>query len=71
MTPSLRRAFHQALDIVLDALSEDERAANANHTPRKRRPLAKPLPPLPPDVTPEELAASEERLARAGYRKAG
>lgn len=69
MAPAVRRAFHQALDLVLDALAEEQRG-----TPTKRRrppPLARPLPPLPPDVTDEDIARVTQKLERAGYRKAG
>ncbi len=72
MTPSLRRAFHQALDLVLDALAEDTRAANDTTKPKKRKPpIAKPLPPLPKDVTAAERKRIAEHLERQGFRPAG
>lgn len=54
--------MHTALDIVLDALAEQERG-----TPTKRRGARATAPRMPKDVTPEEIEASERRLARAGY----
>jgi len=69
MTPSLRRALHQALDLVLDAIAEDAR----NDAPkrRKRPALAKPLPPLPANIDPEVERVVNRQLERAGFRKAG
>jgi len=65
MSPNLRRAFHQALDIVLDAL-EDE--AKEEKPKRKRRTVDAPPAELPSDVSPEELAKIHARLSRAGYK---
>lgn len=57
----LRRAIHDAVDIVLDALAEDGRApANPR---RKRAPAALPD---PSTVTPEALAKADAALRRAG-----
>lgn len=66
MSPGLRRAFHQALDLVLDALAEEERQAPAK---KRRKIAAKPMPPLPPDTTPEEMAQAAALFERAGWRK--
>lgn len=56
-SPRLRRALHQALDSILDALAEDQ-----EETPKRRRsrPLA---PPMPVDATPDELARVRDLLA--------
>lgn len=71
MTPALRRAFHQALDLVLDAMADEARNDNARPK-RKRVPaVPKPLPPLPSDVTPDERAAVRKHLERSGFRKTG
>lgn len=64
--PHVRRALHQALDIVLDAIAADERAAPAK---KRTRGPAQPSVTMPADVTPEELAAAERTWARNGYRK--
>lgn len=71
MTPTLRRAFHQALDLVLDALADEARNDNAKPR-RKRAPLVpKPLPPLPPDVSADVQATVRKHLERSGFRKTG
>jgi hypothetical protein len=65
VSPNLRRAWHQALDIVLDAIAEE----GAAEPKKKRRGRARAdLPPLPKDVTAEELARVKSQLAKAGYR---
>lgn len=65
ITPGIRRAAHQALDLILDALAEEQR-----ETPTKKRRRARAEPPtLPPDVSPEELAHVGRQLARSGYVK--
>lgn len=66
MSPSFRRAAHQALDILLDALADEERGEPKK---RKRNTYPKPLPKV--DASPELVREVEARLARAGYRKAG
>jgi hypothetical protein len=66
MTPTLRRALHQALDLVLDALAEEPEKPR-----RKRRPCVVRTLPLPADTTPADMACVEAQLARAGFRKAG
>lgn len=68
VTPNLRRAFHQALDLVLDALAEEERGA-----PKKRRrpSVARALPPLPEGLSEEKIAEIEARWERAGWKRAG
>jgi len=63
VSPNLRKAFHNALDIVLDALAEEA------VTPKRKRARVEEAPALPDGVTEEELAASDARLARAGFRK--
>lgn len=68
MSPNLRRAAHQALDLILDAL-----AAESEQTKpvRRRGPsIATPPPPQRP-LTPEEETELESRLAKAGYRRTG
>jgi hypothetical protein len=65
VTPGLRRAVHQAADLVLDALATDEDAPAKAKVRRARA-----LPPtMPSDVTPEELARVHAALDRAGFRK--
>jgi hypothetical protein len=73
VSPALRRALHQALDLVLDAAAAEARDA-AEGTKRKRRPyIAKKLPPMPENVTAEELTAINARVERARFvpKKAG
>lgn len=69
VSPNLRRALHQALDLVLDAIEDD-----AQQTPKKRTrgpAIPKPLP--MPDLPAEELAAIdaqlERQMAKAGFRR--
>jgi hypothetical protein len=63
---ALRRALHQAVDLVCDALTED---AEAKPAKRRRGPATPVIPDV--EVSPEALARAEERLSRAGYRKVG
>lgn len=65
VSPALRRAAHQAVDLILDALAEDERAL-----PKKRARAATPPPAVKParELTREEHAQLERQLRRAGYR---
>jgi hypothetical protein len=73
VSPNVRRAMHQALDLVLDALAEEEREQPA--PARKRRGQVTPEPIAMPVLAPEKLIELEAQLARqmgrAGYRKAG
>ena len=65
--PNVRRALHQCVDILCDAVAED-----AEEKPAKR-PRARALPPLdmPANVTQEELESVRKRLERAGFKRAG
>lgn len=64
MKPNIRRAAHQALDILLDAIAEE--------APKKtRRGAADPELPPEPEVSPEMAAKIAAKLERAGYRKTG
>ncbi len=69
MNPNTRRALHQALDIVLDAMSEDKTSVVAKKS-RRRGPV-QPEPPPRPEVSPEVTEKVRAQLERAGYRKAG
>lgn len=69
MSPLLRRALHQALDIVLDALAEEQEARPA---PRRRGSVGPKLDPIDPSDLPPDLRAQLDRhMSRNGYRKAG
>lgn len=64
--PGLRRALHEALDHVVDALNEDERQA-----PVKARRYRAPYVPTPEElarVSPEAARKADEALARAAAR---
>jgi hypothetical protein len=70
ITPGLRRALHEALDHVLDAVAEDERAANGT-TGKKARRYRAPYVPTPEQlarITPEVRAQADAALARAEAR---
>ena len=65
--PLLRRALHQAVDLIFDAIADDkrhaERIAEGKRAPRKRN-----LPP-PPDISecsPQAIADAEKVMRRAG-----
>ncbi len=63
VSPRVRRALHEALDHVLDALAEDAREAN----PKPRKSRATP----PPDIAtidPFTVRKADEALKRAGLR---
>jgi hypothetical protein len=66
VSPNLRRAAHQALDIILDALAEEGREKK---TKKSRGRVQIPAPQV--DLSPELQAQLDRQLARAGYRKAG
>lgn len=69
MSPLVRRALHQALDIVLDALAAEQEAKSL---PKRRGPVGPRLDPLDPSSLPPELRAQLDRhMARTGYKKAG
>lgn len=72
MSPNLRRAAHQALDLILDAWAEEQRAESA---PKRRRGQVTPLAIEMPELSPEKKLELEEQLDRQmrrnGYRKAG
>jgi hypothetical protein len=65
MNPNIRRAFHQAIDIILDAIAEGDTLA-----PKKsrRRGPAQPPAPVETDASPELKAKVRASLERAGYR---
>lgn len=67
ITPRLRRALHNALDLVLDALAED--AAEQGGAPKGKR-RARIDPPMPEPVV-DELTRrrAEEALRKRGFRK--
>ncbi len=64
---ALRRALHQAVDLVVDAIAED------TETPKAKRPraYARPAVELPDDVTHEELEAVRKSLEKGGFRRVG
>ncbi len=64
VTPTLRHALHQCVDLLCDAIAEEQRSEPT----KKRRARATP-PAMPADVTAEELADVVRHLARAGYSK--
>lgn len=62
VSPQLRRAFHTALDVVLDALAEE---AAGTKTKRTRTITPPPLAAVPA----EEIEAATRSFERAGYRR--
>lgn len=66
MSPNLRRAMHQALDVILDALAEE-----ATEKPKKRARNVLP-PELPPveSISPKMKEKAEKALIRSGWRPA-
>lgn len=60
MSPNLRRACHQALDLVLDALAEDAAA------PTRARSRPTPRAELPANVTDATLRRANDALKKAG-----
>lgn len=65
VTPALRRALHQAVDLVLDALAQERDAPPKKRT---RRP-ATPVVTMPADATPAEIEAAKRTWERNGYRE--
>lgn len=62
MSPNVRRALHEALDLVLDAIAEDARGETS-----KVRRVRKPLPiPDVSKIAPDLKAKAERAFARAG-----
>lgn len=66
MSPSFRRAMHQALDIVLDALEAEQEQRPQK---RKRGPAVPSLPKI--ELTPEERERARKSWEKSGWRKAG
>ncbi len=59
MSPGVRRALHEALDLVLDAVAQEGRDAAK---PRRQRKKA--TPPNVCDIAPETLVKARRALAR-------
>jgi hypothetical protein len=71
VSPGLRRAAHQALDIILDALAAEQDDAPPLKKPKVRKgPVVRPLPPEAV-LSPELQKQLDHQLAKAGYRRAG
>lgn len=69
VSPNLRRALHHALDLVLDAIVEEQEALLTK--PKQRR-VVEPKPIVAPrEATPEEKEKVLQNLLRQGFRKAG
>lgn len=67
---NLRRVLHQCVDLVLDALEEDECAEEVSGAkPKRPRAFARPAIELPPDVTNEEREAMRTMLEKQGYER--
>ena len=66
LSPNFRRAAHQALDLLLDAWAEEQRAEPAK--PKRRGPVVVDLPPAPP-LSPELQAQLDRQMRRNGYKK--
>jgi hypothetical protein len=65
---NLRRAAHQALDIILDAIEEEDDAPVKKS--RRRGPAQPELPPEP-EASPELKEKVRASLERASYRRTG
>lgn len=69
MSPRLRRALHEALDHVLDALAADEAdAAAEGANPRAKKRGPRPIAPGKPSPDPEVRAKALAALTKAGLR---
>lgn len=70
MGPLTRRAIHEAIDHVLDAIEADARhaaeKAPGKPRPKKRRHTPRPTPPKIEDCDPAALAKARAALAKAG-----
>jgi hypothetical protein len=64
ISSNVRRALHQALDIVVDALNED-----ASKPAKRSRTVKEPAIPDVPQVANDVAADIDRRLERAGFRK--
>lgn len=71
VSPNLRRAVHQAVDLLLDALEQEAEQAK----PIKRRgpsqPATIPMPDLPPEKVAELTGVLDRHMTRNGYKKTG
>lgn len=63
VSPNLRKAFHNALDIVLDALAEEAAI------PKRKRARVEEAPALPDGVTEADIERVDAKLRRAGFRR--
>ncbi len=68
MSPLLRRALHEALDHVLDAINaEAQGQAEAPKPVRKRQPRCdRKHPPVPADADPFTIKRAQDALKRVG-----
>lgn len=66
MSPRLRGALHQALDIVLDAVEADAREV-AGEKPKRTRAVREPD--FVGEVSPEARAIALKVLEKNGYRR--
>lgn len=71
VSPSLRRALHQCIDILCDALAEEARGQPLKKVKKRRGPCAETLEPLDPAELPPHLREQlEQQMKKNGYRKA-
>lgn len=68
MTPALRRALHQCVDILCDALADEQAETPKKRTrgPSKTKPL--PVPVLSAEERAKLEAQLDRQLARNGYK---
>lgn len=64
--PNLRRALHQCVDILLDALEDDAKGEKPKRTRNVREPV---LPKI--ELTEEERERARKSWEKAGWREAG
>jgi len=62
----LRRALHQAVDLILDAI-EEERAEGHK---KARKPALREPRPMPEGLMPEDVAKALDLLERKGWKRA-
>lgn len=66
MSPDLRRALHEALDIVIDAVAKEASGKGAAQAPKRRR-ITKKVHQMPDGIDPQTIDRARHVAKAAGF----